>query len=205
MIAPRRQSMSIEPTSDDCPTPPEFVYRTDWNDFVSVDGFAHEALGVLLANGTIHKGNGSLMYCPLDAREMLNWDIHKPFYPKPGEMELHGTFKCSYSSRPIRKLWVKTKECPPYIPGVAYPMPLPKLDQMMNKAILAEAPERPPYNHGSTGAPQIQALFYDGAVRLVPVKPWDEIHATFQLVDEPKISDHEEASGMRVWEVLDKQ
>src|SRR4051794_2104469 len=64
-------------TSVDCPTKPENAWRTDWNDYVSVDGFPHEALGVLLANGTIHQGNGSLMYCPLDAREMLNWDIHK--------------------------------------------------------------------------------------------------------------------------------
>src|SRR4051812_4804301 len=35
-------------TSDDCPTPPPYVWRTDWNDFVAVDGFPHEALGVLL-------------------------------------------------------------------------------------------------------------------------------------------------------------
>jgi hypothetical protein len=76
---------------------------------------------------------------------------------------------------------------------------------MMNKAILAEAPERPPYNHGSLSAPQIQALFYDGAVRLVPVKPWADVRTSFQIVDEPKISDHEESSAMAVWEVLDKQ
>jgi prepilin-type N-terminal cleavage/methylation domain-containing protein len=181
------------------------VYRTDWNNFVSVDGFPHSALGVLLANGTIHQGNGSLMYCPLDAREMLNWDLHKPLYPKPGEMELHGTFKSSYSVRPIRKIWVRTVTCPNTPPGVVYPLPLPKLDQMMNKAVLAEAPERAPYNHGTTGTPQIQALFYDGAVRLVPTKPWADLPASFQIVDTPGVSDHDELSAMRIWEVLDKQ
>lgn len=192
-------------TSVGCMTDPRFVWRTDWNDFVSVDGFPHSALGVLLANGTIHQGNGSLMYCPLDAREYLNWDIMKRFFPAPGEMVLRDTFKSSYSARPIKKIWIRTKTCEPPIPGVIYPMPLPKLDQMMNKAVLAEAPERPPYNHGTTGAPQIQALFNDGAVRLVPIKPWADLKTSFEIVDAPKISDHEESSAMAVWEVLDKQ
>jgi hypothetical protein len=126
-------------------------------------------------------------------------------FPAPGQMQMTGTFKSSYAARPIKKIWVRTKTCPPYIEGVAYPMPLPKLDQLLNKAVLAEAPERPPYNHGTPGVPQIQALYNDGAVRLVPVKPWAEVKATFEIVDIPKISDHEEASGMLVWEILDKQ
>jgi hypothetical protein len=118
---------------------------------------------------------------------------------------LHGTFRSSYSARPIRKIWIRTVTCPNTPPDVVYPMPLPKLDQLMNKAILAEAPERPPYNHGTPNAPQIQALFNDGAVRLVPVKPWADVQATFNLVDTPTISDHEESSAMAVWEILDKQ
>jgi prepilin-type N-terminal cleavage/methylation domain-containing protein len=192
-------------TSVACGTDPRFVWRTDWNDFIAVEGFPHSAGGVLLANGTIHQGNGSLMYCPLDAREYLNWDVMKPHFSAPGKLELYGTFKSSYASRPIKKIWVRAKTCPPYVPGVGYPIPLPKLDQMMNKAVLAEPPERSPYNHGTPNAPQIQALYYDGAVRLVPVKPWADVNASFQLVDIPEISDHEEASGMAVWEVLDKQ
>ena len=200
-------------TAASCATQPGTEWRTDWNDFVFVDNCPFSAFGVLLAGGTINRENGMLLYCPIDQREYLSWDVRKFNFPEKGANVLPtvgNTFKSSYSVRPVRKIWAKLRDCPPKLPGVAMPMPLPKLDQMLNKAIAAEAPERPPYNHGGSGDPRIQTLYYDGAVRLVSVnacmkiddkleKPW------FEIVDDPVPVKTANGSAMPVWEMLDKQ
>lgn len=192
-----------------CGTRPENVWRTDWNDYMAVEGAPHEALGPLVVDGTIDQGNGKLLYCPTDARETFNWDVMKSHLPPKGEMLLHGTFKISYSVRPIKKFWIWASPCPP-APTIIYPSILPKLDKMLNKALMAEAPERPPYNHGTDSDPRIHALFYDGAVRLVSAKsclnlPKDVEKPWFEVFDDLRVSDKENGTGMPVWELLDKQ
>jgi type II secretory pathway pseudopilin PulG len=192
-----------------CPTPPEFQWRTDWNDFITMGSAPASAGGVLLCSGTINRDNGKILFCPISKREELAYDVLKYRLPEKGKMEPLGTIKISYAVRPVKKIWYWSEPCPP-APNVAYPSPMPKLHQMINKAIIAEPPERPPYNHGTDADPRIHVLFYDGAVRLVPVNAWAKDvelmrKVWFQEVDSPQVSDRENGSAMPVWEILDKQ
>ncbi len=193
-------------TSVKCNTPPEYRWRTDWNDFIAAGSAPMSALGPLLIDGSIHQGNASLLFCPSDARKYMKVDLKHRLFPAKGEMVAHGTIQISYAIRPEKYIWYWTELCPP-APNVIYPLPMAKLDEFRGKALMAEPPERPPYNHGTDASPAIHVLYQDGSVRLVTVAAWRELKPEpwYVIVDQPQTSPRENSSAMPVWQILDKQ
>jgi len=185
------------------------AWRTDWNDFIWVRGEPASAGGVFLLGGTIHRGNASILYCPLEADEDLNFDVKRNLFPPTKKDAVPGrTIKTSYAVRPVPKVWCYHGHCDPTVPLI-WPIPMPKLEQFHGKVLVSEPPERPPFNHGKPGDERIHALWHDGAVKLVPIKPWKPLlesgQVWYEIVPEPYPTDKHNPTGMPVWEVLDKQ
>jgi prepilin-type N-terminal cleavage/methylation domain-containing protein len=194
---------------------PLFTWRTDFNDFIWVRGYPSAAMGPMLINGTFDRVTGSLLYCPDDARPEMDYPTYKKqLFPEKGQPCTARTIKIGYAVRPIPKIWVWDEWCPfPHIPHHSFkPAPYgvtteayPKLNEMLNKAIVAEPPERPPYNHGTKRDPLIHVLYFDGSVQLVSPKAWADIkNVGYEIVDEPPVRHVENSSAMPVWERLDQ-
>ena len=189
----------------DCP---DCAWRTDWNDFIWVKDEPSAAGGPLILGGTIHRGNAAILYCPLEADEDVNYDLKRDLFPPTGKDERPTrTIKISYAVRPIPKIWCYAKHCPPHLVPLVWPIPMPKLEQFHGKALIAEPPERAPFNHGKRGDERIHALWHDGSVKLVPIKPWKELlkDVWYEIVPEPYPTKNGNGSAMPVWEVLDRQ
>jgi len=188
-------------------TCPYCAWRTDWNDFIWVKDQPSAAGGPLILGGTIHQGNASILYCPLEADEDVNFDLKRPLFPATGKDERPiQTIKISYAVRPVRKIWCYHRHCDPLVPLI-WPIPMPKLEQFHGKALMAEPPERPPFNHGKAGDERIHALWHDGSVKLVPIKPWKELlkDVKYETVPEPYPTQVDNGSAWPVWEILDRQ
>lgn len=180
---------------------PQNAYRTDWNDIIwgGPDGAALPPVGPLLLNGMITRDNARLCYCPIDARKRLNVNTYLNYFPAAKGAGGSGVIQISYASRPIETPWQTGRG----IVGV-----WTRLSEMSRKAIMAEPPCRPPYNHGSDATPAINVLFDDASARTIaippnwdnlPVKPWVEEILT------PSVSHSRNDSNLPAWEYLDKQ
>jgi hypothetical protein len=138
----------------------------------------------------------------------VNVDLTRRFFPATGkDQRPTRTIKISYAVRPVPKVWCYARHCPPHQVPLVWPIPMPKLEQFRGQALIAEPPERPPFNHGKAGDERIHALWHDGAVKLVPIKPWREMleNAWFENVPEPYRTKNANTTGMSIWEELDEQ
>jgi prepilin-type N-terminal cleavage/methylation domain-containing protein len=209
-------------TTVKCVTDPENLYRTDWNNFIRVGGMPGPAGGPILQSGRFFRENAKILHCPLEKREYMTWDAVEERYPLKGGTA-YGTIAISYSVRPVQKIWAWARDCGPG-EGIGWPRPMAKLDQFLGKAILAEDPGRPPFNHGTDQEPAVHVAMQDGSVKLVQVRGLGGMDKAgqpatqftpdakyglggvwYEEVQEPKASSKPNDTGLKAWEWLDKQ
>lgn len=141
---------------------PHAAWRQDWSSFIWAMRAPGPAMGPLLLNGTLHRDNAKVLYCPMERRDPVTWDVAERSYPYRGQDVTADHIRISYAVRPVEKVWVVTP-VPPGPPGTAYPRPMAKLVNFKQKVLVAEPFGRGPYGHGTDAAPRVHALYGDGA------------------------------------------
>ncbi|MFT3788314.1 MAG: type II secretion system protein [Tepidisphaeraceae bacterium] len=160
-------------TSDRCNETKRTRYRTDWNSYAFYESCPSAALGPLVQNGTLHRGNYRLAYCPVDKREAMYPEVWESRWPGAKAKDEHKTpiyvLKIGYVVRPEQKIRGHAGprlECEPPVPlpGVGYPKPMPRLSDAVNHALITDVIGTEKYGHGSPNAPKLNVLYGDGSV-----------------------------------------
>ena len=180
----------------DPPPPP----RQDWNNFLWVEGFPVNSVAILYANGVITPKEMKMLYCPDEIRANLTYDVYRDQineYPHPT-----GTIKTGYSGRPDgESVWSLINEVP--VSSVIHFKPLYDFD---GKALMAEDPGRPPFNHRVGSKSAVNAMYADGSVEThpfndpLPNEHWMDVPVPVKL---PHTATNFE--GLPIWQQLDRQ
>ena len=159
-------------------------YHTRNNQYLWVEGSPSSALGPLFLSKMIRPTEAKILYCPLEQYKPFRWELNGPKY----DQALAGepvSILISYAVRPMHRIWIHD-----YVTHTAqYPELMPKLMRNDHIALMAEHPQRDPWNHGTDAAPLIHALYGDGSVRVVPVKAFAHLLGPYWTIDLPWFPD----------------
>jgi prepilin-type N-terminal cleavage/methylation domain-containing protein/prepilin-type processing-associated H-X9-DG protein len=198
VYAAANDGRAIMGTSSRCLQPPACsVWRSDWSDFAWVWGRPSAAFGPLLVDGTLHQGNGEVLYCRSDARESKQWEYWREAFPIRGGTTIVNALKIGYSVRPESRVFVhiRNSECSQLEwpcsemrskeddgQKVVYPLPFRQLDQFSHKAMIVDLLGAY-IRHGKPTSPAVNVAYGDGSVERVAI-PTES--ASLPIVDLPE-------------------
>lgn len=157
-------------------------YHTRNNQFLWVEGSPSSALGPLFLAKLIKPRDAKILHCPSEEVVPFRWEFNRDKY----ERALAGdsvSILISFAVRPMKRLWIHDD----MKHTVEYPRLMPQLMRMRSDhiALLAEHPQRNPWNHGTEKAPWIHVLYGDASVRVVPIKEFQHLLGPYWTIDFP--------------------